>query len=109
VINDLCGGEGMKSISQRITAIILTLVIVCAVIGSAVFSALYSSHECHGDDCDICAQLAVCDDLLETTSEDTGNLCITAAAVMVFAAVILTVKVCRRSDTLITLKTELLN
>lgn len=99
----------MKDIRQRYSALILVLVIVCAVLGSAVFSALFSSHECHDDDCTVCAQLTVCDDLLETTAGTALPTVVITAASAAAAVIIIKKRVCLGADTLITLKTELLN
>ena len=96
----------MKDIRQRYSALILVLVIVCAVLGSAVFSALFSSHECH---CTVCAQLTVCDDLLETTAGTALPTVVITAASAAAAVIIIKKRVCLGADTLITLKTELLN
>ncbi|MBQ1435034.1 MAG: hypothetical protein IIZ19_03970 [Clostridia bacterium] len=69
---------------KRLLAIIMAVIITALVLGSAVFIIDRSHHECAGESCPVCADIALCEGLLSGLSHETGG----AAAHIVFAAVL---------------------
>ena len=49
---------------KRIVTILAAL-LALALLASVLFIALEAHHDCHGEDCVICAQLVVCGELLQ--------------------------------------------
>ena len=49
-----------KSVRMRVWAAAVALIVVLSLLGSALYMALEADHDCPGDDCLICARIAVC-------------------------------------------------
>lgn len=92
---------------------ILTLLLVAAVCFAMVFSAFFiafeADHDCQGDGCTVCAQIASCEYIIRNVG--LALIAVSAVFAAVYTAVSVLPRVCRtvEKSTLIALKTELLN
>lgn len=49
---------------RRITAMLVSAMMLAAILCSAVYIATETGHDCSGEDCPICACLQICDNIL---------------------------------------------
>ena len=94
---------------KRIAALLLAVTVLLVMLYSALFIAAEADHDCAGENCPICAQIAVCQNILKVFSL---TVCIAA-----FPAVF-SYTLCRGSfacadviprNTLVSLKVKLTN
>lgn len=95
-------------IKRHIAAVLTAAVVVAAVITSMIAVAHGSEHHCTGDDCPVCALVAVCENTLKTLSGVPASF---FAAVPVCFAVVFIAAFCASSDnvTPVSLKVKLLD
>lgn len=97
-----------KNIS-RITALLLGLTIGFVILGSALFIAENSDHDCTGDNCSICLTLRQCEQNFEKLGTAGAAAIAVIAVVMAFTEAVCIIKNEANTNTLIKLKVELLN
>lgn len=52
--------------ASRVLAILFAVLFVCTMLTSVLFLAFEADHDCSGEDCPVCAQIAACQNLLKT-------------------------------------------
>ncbi len=100
----------MTSRKNRVVSWILLIVFSFVIFGSSCFIITHADHDCAGEDCSICMELAECHKTLNTLG--TALTGIVNLAIIMFALVVIVKCLTKtRSDhtTLISLKVELLN
>ncbi len=90
-----------------IVLVVFSLVIFC----SSAFIITHTNHDCTGDDCSVCMELAECHKILNTlgTTAVAGTLQFTLILCIVAALCKVIIKSHSEHSTLISLKVELLN
>ena len=97
-----------KSRTARISAAVFAVIFACIVLGSLAFTAVGASHDCHGEDCGICAVMQTCTRLLNEAGVLPAAGCMSAAAAAFTAFLLLCAAVNDRMTTPVTLKVKLL-
>ena len=100
----------MTSKKNRFISGLILIVFSFVIFGSACFIIEHTDHDCSGEDCPYCMELAVCNKILQTL----GSAVPAAAAAIVLIAVFsaaenLLFSYSNNHNTLISLKVELLN
>lgn len=92
---------------KRDMSAVLALLLALMLLFSALFIALEADHDCAGEDCAICAQISMCENLLQQLT--LALLALAAAGVSCAAFSLLTedLRERRAQTTLITLKVKL--
>lgn len=94
---------------KRIAAVILAVLVLLAVAVSLFVVAFEATHDCTGEDCRICAIVAVCHSTLKALSDASAIVAVAAALVFCGAALTAARKSAVYSATPISLKVKLLN
>ena len=86
---------------------LLAAVLAVVMLSSAVYIALEADHDCSGEDCAICHQINVCENLLKNIGL-TGSTAATAAAILyILCRIIPSCTEVARTFTLVSLKVKL--
>ena len=85
------------------------LVFGFVILGSVLFIAGHANHDCAGEDCAVCAELAQCCRQLQTLGTAARSMIAAAAACFLAVLLTLTGTAFAENHTLISWKVELLN
>ena len=88
---------------------LLAAVLAVVMLSSAVYLAVEADHDCSGDDCAICHQISVCENLLKTLGLAGTAAAITAAFTYTVCRAILPCAEMNGTLTLVALKVKLSN
>lgn len=94
---------------RRLAAVILAAIFLLVMATSLFVVACEVDHDCCGEDCLICAILAVCQNTLRALSDALPLVAVIAAAVFCAASLIAVCKAALHVETPISLKVKLLN
>lgn len=61
--NDMEGSEKMKN-KSRLTAIILSLIIILSILFSVIYITGNINHECSGNNCNVCHNIEICEQVI---------------------------------------------
>ena len=86
---------------------LLAVVLAVAMLSSAVYIAVKADHDCSGDDCAICRQISICENLLKSLGLAGAAAAITAAFTYTMCKAILPCTEMISSLTLVSLKVKL--
>ena len=98
----------MTKKSRLITGL-LAAVLAAVMLSSAVYIAVEANHNCSGEDCAICHQIGVCENLLKSLGLAGAAAVITAAFTYTMCKAILPCTEMIGTLTLVSLKVKLLN
>ena len=98
----------MTKKSRLITGL-LAAVLVAVMLSSAVYIAVEANHNCSGEDCAICHQLQVCENLLKSIGLAGAAAAISAAFTYTVCRAILPCAEMNGTLTLVALKVKLSN
>ena len=73
--------------ARRLAAVVCAALLTCALVCSAAFIFIEAHHDCHGEDCPICAQIALCQDALWRLARVIFASIAVTAALWAFASV----------------------
>ncbi len=100
----------MNSIKNKIAAVVMCLVLGIFVLGTSIFIAEETDHSCTGNDCPVCNVIHFFETVIKEIASSSGAKTLLASALIIFAVIkINKQKQIQFSDTLISLKVELLN
>ncbi len=99
----------MISTKTRIFAFAYALFFCIIILGSLTFIAAEAAHDCDGGECSVCEMLKQCKRLLTSSGAAICRCVSHYEFILAFAAVIFCGRVFSRTNTLISLKVELLN
>ena len=88
---------------------LLAVVLAVAMLSSAVYIAVEANHDCSGDDCAICHQIGVCENLLKSLGLAGAAAAISAAFTYTVCRAILPRAEMNGTLTLVALKVKLSN
>ena len=88
---------------------LLAAVLAVVMLSSAVYLAVEANHDCSGDDCAICRQISICENLLKTLGLAGAAAAITAACTYTVCRAILPRAEMNGTLTLVALKVKLSN
>ncbi|MBQ9664651.1 MAG: hypothetical protein IJV40_16010 [Oscillospiraceae bacterium] len=88
-------------------AVLVAAMLVCALLFSVLFLVVEAHHDCDGDDCAICAQITVCENLLQKLTFTVLALTASVSGCRIASVFIRSAVGRFRQATLITLKTKL--
>ena len=88
---------------------LLAAVLAVVMLSSAVYIAVEADHDCAGDDCAICHQISVCEDLLKSLGLVGAAAAVTAAFTYTMCKAILPCAETTDTLTLVVLKVKLSN
>ena len=88
---------------------LLAVVLAVAMLSSAVYIAVKADHDCSGDDCAICHQIGVCENLLKSLGLAGAAATISAAFTYTVCRAILPRAEMNGTLTLVALKVKLSN
>ena len=88
---------------------LLAAVLAVVMLSSAVYLAVEANHDCSGDDCAICRQISICENLLKTLGLAGTAAAITAAFTYTVCRAILPCAETSGTLTLVALKVKLSN
>lgn len=94
---------------RRFCTAVLAVLILLAVTASLVILAHESNHDCIGEDCMVCAVVAVCRNTLKSIFETLAALAVTAASVCFTVNLITALKIDFQNESPVSLKVKLLN
>ena len=86
---------------------LLAVVLAVAMLSSAVYIAVEADHDCSGEDCAICHQIGVCENLLKSLGLAGAVAAVTAAFTYTMCKAILPCTEMIGSLTLVSLKVKL--
>ena len=92
---------------QRTAALTAAFVLLLAMVYSTFFIAVEINHECSGEDCPVCCQLAACENTVRSFSADAMTTVFAAAALFSFFFTFSDHEVCPFRNTLVSLKVKL--
>ena len=98
----------MTKKSRLITGL-LAAVLAAVMLSSAIYIAVEADHDCSGDDCAICHQIGVCENLLKSLGLAGAVAAITAAFTYTVCRAILPCAEMNGTLTLVALKVKLSN
>ena len=99
----------MANKSRRLVSILIAAVFSIVVFGSLLFIIEHSAHDCSGEDCAVCMEIAACHNLSAFGTTSAAAIAVTAAIAIFAVLVIAAVRTISNNSTLISLKVELLN
>ena len=88
---------------------LLAAVLAVVMLSSAVYIAVEADHDCSGEDCAICRQISICENLLKTLGLAGAAAAITAAFTYTMCKAILPCAEMNGTLTLVSLKVKLSN
>ena len=88
---------------------LLAAVLAVVMLSSAIYIAVESNHDCSGEDCAICRQISICENLLKTLGLAGAAAAITAAFTYTVCRAILPCAETIGTLTLVALKVKLSN
>ena len=88
---------------------LLAAVLVVVMLSSAIYLAVEANHDCSGDDCAICHQIGVCENLLKSLGLAGAAAAVTAAFTYTMCKAILPCAETTDTLTLVALKVKLSN
>ncbi len=88
---------------------LLAVVLAVVMLSSAVYIAVEADHDCSGEDCAICHQIGVCENLLKTLGLAGAAAAVTAALTYALCRAILPCAERLGTGTLVSLKVKLSN
>ena len=88
---------------------LLAAVLAVVLLSSAIYLAVEANHDCSGDDCAICRQISICENLLKTLGLAGAAAAITAAFTYTVCRAILPCAETSGTLTLVALKVKLSN
>ena len=88
---------------------LLAAVLAIVMLSSAVYLAVEANHDCSGDDCAICRQISICENLLKTLGLAGAAAAISAALPYTVCRAILPCTEMNGTLTLVALKVKLSN
>lgn len=94
---------------DRIAALIVSVMFCFVLLGSFVFIAQSTDHDCQGDDCAVCMAVSQLEQVTESLGRPQGGGVVLTAAVMAAAVIVLLAGVFAGFRTPIKLKVKLLN
>ena len=98
----------MTKKSRLITGL-LAAVLAAVMLSSAVYIAVEANHNCSGEDCAICRQISICENLLKTLGLAGAAAAISAAFTYTVCRAILPCAEMNGTLTLVALKVKLSN
>ena len=88
---------------------LLAAVLAVVMLSSAIYIAVEANHDCSGEDCAICRQISICENLLKTLGLAGAAAAITAAFTYTVCRAILPRAEMNGTLTLVALKVKLSN
>ena len=88
---------------------LLAVVLAVVMLSSAIYIAVEANHDCSGDDCAICRQISICENLLRSLGLAGAAAAITAAFTYTMCKAILPCTEMIGTLTLVSLKVKLSN
>ena len=88
---------------------LLAVVLAVVMLSSAVYLAVEANHDCSGEDCAICRQISICENLLKSLGLAGAAAAITAAFTYTMCKAILPCTEMTGTLTLVALKVKLSN
>ena len=88
---------------------LLAAVLAVVMLSSAIYIAVEANHDCSGEDCAICRQISICENLLKTLGLAGAAAAITAAFTYTVCRAILPCAEMNGTLTLVALKVKLSN
>ena len=88
---------------------LLAAVLAVVILSSAIYLAVEASHDCSGEDCAICHQIGVCENLLKSLGLASAAAAVTAAFTYTMCKAILPCAETTDTLTLVALKVKLSN
>ena len=88
---------------------LLAVVLAVVMLSSAVYIAVEADHDCSGDDCAICRQISICENLLKSLGLAGAAAAVTAAFTYTMCKAILPSAETIDTLTLVSLKVKLSN
>ena len=88
---------------------LLAAVLAVVMLSSAIYIAVEANHDCSGDDCAICRQISICENLLKSLGLAGAAAAITAAFTYTMCRAILPCAEMNGTLTLVALKVKLSN
>ena len=88
---------------------LLAAVLAVVMLSSAIYIAVEANHDCSGEDCAICRQISICENLLKTLGLAGAAAAITAAFTYTMCRAILPCAETIGTLTLVALKVKLSN
>ena len=88
---------------------LLAVVLAVVMLSSAIYIAVEANHDCSGDDCAICRQISICENLLKSLGLAGAAAAITAAFTYTMCRAILPRAEMNGTLTLVALKVKLSN
>ena len=88
---------------------LLAAVLAVVMLSSAIYIAVEANHDCSGDDCAICRQISICENLLKSLGLAGAAAAITAALPYTVCRAILPCAEMSGTLTLVALKVKLSN
>lgn len=100
----------MDSIKNKITAVFISIVLCAAVLGTSLYIAEETDHNCSGNNCSVCTAVKFFETIVRELAAAEGAAAIQTAALFILAVrIIFIIKQLFFRETLISLKVELLN
>ena len=93
----------------RFVTRLLAAVLAVVMLSSAIYIAVEANHDCSGDDCAICRQISICENLLKSLGLAGAAVAITAAFTYTMCRAILPCAETIGTLTLVALKVKLSN
>ena len=93
----------------RLITGLLAAVLAAVMLSSAIYIAVEANHDCSGDDCAICRQISICENLLKSLGLAGAAAAITAAFTYTMCRAILPCAETIGTLTLVALKVKLSN
>lgn len=97
------------TLRNRVAAFVLTLLFVFVMLFSQFFIIAEAEHDCIGEHCPVCEQIAVCENALKTLSNGVAAIIALLTCVVSFDTVMLFADCYDKSQTPVSLKVRLLN
>ena len=88
---------------------LLAVVLAVVMLSSAIYLAVEANHDCSGEDCAICRQISICENLLKTLGLAGAAAAVTAAFTYTMCKAILPCAETTDTLTLVALKVKLSN
>ena len=88
---------------------LLAAVLAVVLLSSAIYLAVEANHDCSGDDCAICRQISICENLLKSLGLAGAAAAITAVLTYTMCRAILSCTEMIGTLTLVSLKVKLSN
>ena len=92
---------------RKVFCFLIGLIFLFVISASFLLVIKEQNHHCSGQDCPICHEIMICQNILHSISGNTGSICLAIFFLIILSVLQKTHDVCQTRQTLVSLKVKL--